>query len=132
MRELSWLALDTQRRQVADVHGTLLMAGADRLGGGTGTPVVSQRSEAGQGILGSKAGRGKYDMWYDWVVKALVSSCMSVGRPLAERLDLPCLAITAVNILEAGGLTKPEKFIWERSKKILIFLEKKTFAESKP
>ena len=70
---------------MADVHGTLLMAGADRLGGGTGTPVVSQRSEAGQGILGSKAGRGKYDMWYDWVVKALVSSCILVGRPLAER-----------------------------------------------
>ena len=89
MRELFWLSVDAQRRQVAYVHGTLLMAGADRLGGGTGTPVVSQRSEAGQGILGSKAGRGKYDMWYDWVVKALVSSCMSVGRPLAERLDLP-------------------------------------------
>ena len=32
-------------------------------------------------------------MWYDWVVKALVSSCMSVGRPLAERLDLRCLAM---------------------------------------
>ena len=43
--------------------------------------------------MGSQGGRGKYDMWYDWVVKALVSSCMSVGRPLAERLDLPCLAM---------------------------------------
>jgi len=51
------------------VHGTLLMSGADRLCGDTGTPVVSQRKEAGKGILGRKSGRGKYDMWYDWVVK---------------------------------------------------------------
>ncbi len=57
------------------------------------TPVVSQRSEAGQGILGSKAGRGNYDMWYDWVVKALVSSCISVGCPLTEHLDLSYLTI---------------------------------------
>ncbi len=58
---------------MVDVHGTLLMTGTDRLGGDTGTPVVSQRSEAGQGILGSKVGRGKYGMWYDWVVKSLIS-----------------------------------------------------------
>ena len=75
----------------------LLMTGTDRLRGDTDTPVVSQRSEVGQGILGIKAGRGKYDMWYDWVVKALVSSCMSVGRPLTEHLDLPCLVITVVS-----------------------------------
>ncbi len=81
---------------MTDVHGTLLMEGTDCLGGGTDTPVVSQRSEAGQGILGNKVGRGKYDMWYDWVTKAIVTSCMSVGIPLAERLDLSCLAITAV------------------------------------
>ena len=73
---------------MTDVYGTLLMSGVDRLGGDTETPVVSQRSEAGHGILRNKAGRGKYDMWYDWVVKLLVSSCMSVGSPLTERLDL--------------------------------------------
>ena len=40
-------------------HGmNLLMAGADLLNGGTGTPAVSQRSESGQGILGAKEGRG--------------------------------------------------------------------------
>ena len=71
-----------------DVHGTLLMTGTDRVGGDTGTPVVSQRSEVGEGILGSKTGRGKCDMWYDWVVRALVSSFMSVGRPLTERLAI--------------------------------------------
>ena len=42
-RELSWMSLDVQRRHVTDVHGTLLMTGTDRLGGGTDTPVVSQR-----------------------------------------------------------------------------------------
>ena len=72
----------------------LLMTGTDRLDGGTGTPGVSQRSEAGRGKLVAKTGRGKYDMWYDWVVKALLSSCMSVGRSLAERHDMPCLAIS--------------------------------------
>ena len=71
-RELSCLSLDTQRRQVTDVHGTLLMTSTDRLGGDTGTPVVSQRSEGGEGILEIKSGRGKYDMWYDWVVKEIV------------------------------------------------------------
>ena len=44
------------------MHGTLSMSGVDRLGGDTDTPVVSQRSVAGQGIQGSKTGRGKYDM----------------------------------------------------------------------
>ena len=78
-RDISWLSLDTYRRQVSDLHGTLLMEGDDRLGGGTDTPVVSQRSEVGEGILGIEGGRGKYDMWYDWVVKSIVSSFMSVG-----------------------------------------------------
>ncbi len=68
------------------------MAGADRLDGGTGTPAESQLSEAEQGILRNKVGRAKYDMWYDWVVKALVSSCMFVGRSLAERRDMICFA----------------------------------------
>ena len=76
------------------MYGTLMMTGTDRLGRGTVTPVVSQRSEVGQGVLGRKSGRGKYDMWYDWVVKEFVSSCMSVGRPLSEHLDLSCLVMT--------------------------------------
>ena len=54
---------------MTDVHGTLMMSGWRYR-----YTVVSQLSETGQGILGSKTGRGKYDMWYDWVVKALVSS----------------------------------------------------------
>ena len=51
----------------------LLMAGPDRLGGRTGTSVVSQRSEAGQGILVAKSGRGNYDVWYDVVCKVVMS-----------------------------------------------------------
>ena len=74
---------------------TLLMTGTDLLDGDTGPSTISQRSEAGRVKLGVKSGRGKYDMWYDWVVKALLSSCMSVGRSFAERPDMPCLAITA-------------------------------------
>ena len=77
---------------------SLLMVVVDRLGRVTDTTVVSQRSEVGQGILGSKTGRGKYDMWwYDWVVKTLLSSCMSVGRfglSLTEHHDMKCLTIT--------------------------------------
>ncbi len=38
----------------------LPMEGTDLLDGGTGTSVVSQRSESGQGILGDEEGR---DMW---------------------------------------------------------------------
>ena len=45
----------------------LLMTGTDRLDGGVDTSVVSQRSESGQGILTTKAGRGKYDVLYDVV-----------------------------------------------------------------
>ena len=79
----------------------LLMAGADRHNGGTGTPVVSQRSESGQGILGPKEGRG---MWvWSAVVLAVLSSRMSVGGcSLAGRRDnVPCLAITAIPV--SGG-----------------------------
>jgi hypothetical protein len=47
--------------------------GADRLNGGTDTPAISQRSEAGQVILGAKEGRG---MWV-WSVLAVLSSRMS-------------------------------------------------------
>ena len=72
------------------------MAGADRLDGGTGTPVVSQRSDSGQGILAAKAGRGKYDVLYDVVCKA-VMSFMSAGCSWAVLRDTPpCLAITAI------------------------------------
>ena len=54
----------------------LLMAGADLLNATTGT-AVSQRSEAGQGILGGKEGKG---MWvWSVVVLAVLSSCMSVA-----------------------------------------------------
>jgi hypothetical protein len=52
----------------------------------TGPPAISQRSEAGRGKLRSKSGRGKYDLCYDWVVKALLSSCMSVRRSFAEHV----------------------------------------------
>jgi len=69
----------------------LLMAGADRLNGGTDTPAISQQSEAGQVILGAKEGRG---MWV-WSVLAVLSSRMSAGGcSLAGRRDnVPCLAI---------------------------------------
>ena len=75
----------------------LQMAGADLLDGGTGTPAVSQRSEAGYGILSAKEGIGKYDMWYDVVCKvAFMSSCMSSGSSLAGGRDMvPC--ITAIS-----------------------------------
>ena len=45
---------------------------------------MSQRSEAGRGILCAKEGIGKYDMWYGVVCKAVMSSCMSAGCSLAE------------------------------------------------
>ena len=60
-------------------------------------------SESGRVKLGVKSGRGKYDVWYDWVVKALLSSYMSVGRSFAERPDMPCLAITANFTADGGG-----------------------------
>ena len=69
------------------------MSGADLLDGGTGPPVISQRSEAGIGKLDAKSGRGKYDMWYDWVVKSFLSSCMSVGHSFEERSDMSYLAM---------------------------------------
>ena len=59
------------------------MAGADRLGGVTGTPVVSQRSETGQGILVVKSGRGKYDVLYDVVCKTV--NVTHVGRLILGR-----------------------------------------------
>jgi hypothetical protein len=76
------------------VGQNLLMAGADRLSGGTGTPAVSQRSESGQGILGAKAGRGM--LLWSAVVVAVLSSRMSAGGcSLAGRRDnVPCLATT--------------------------------------
>ena len=76
------------------------MTGSDLLDGDTDPPVISQRSETGGVKLGAKSGRGKYDIWYDWVVKAILSSCMSVGSSFAERPDMPCLDITE----KFGGL----------------------------
>jgi hypothetical protein len=75
----------------------LLMSGDDLLGAGTGTTVVSQRSEAGlDQEYCTKAGIGKYDMLYDVVCEAVMSSCMSAGCYLTERRDMvPYLAITA-------------------------------------
>ncbi len=72
------------------------MSGDDLLGAGTGTTVVSQRSEAGlDQEYCTKAGIGKYDMLYDVVCEAVMSSCMSAGC-LTERRDMvPYLAITA-------------------------------------
>ena len=51
------------------------MTGTDLLNGGTDTPAISQRSEAGRGILVAKEGRG---MWV-WSSVVAVLSCMSVG-----------------------------------------------------
>ncbi len=73
----------------------LLMAGADLLDAPTGT-AVAQRSEAGQGILGAKEGKG---MWvWSAMVLAVLSSRMSAGGcSLAGRRDnVSCLAITAI------------------------------------
>ena len=47
-------------------------AGVDLLDGVTGTSVVSQRSESGQGILGVKEGRGMR-LWSTVVVVVLSS-----------------------------------------------------------
>ena len=71
------------------------MAGADLLEAPTGT-AVAQRSEAGQGILGVKEGKG---MWvWSVVVLVVLSSRMSVGGcSLAGRHDnVPCLRITTI------------------------------------
>jgi hypothetical protein len=63
----------------------LLMSGADLLEAPTGTS-VAQRSEAGQGILGVKEGKG---MWvWSAVLLAVLSSRMSAGGcPLAGCRD---------------------------------------------
>jgi hypothetical protein len=69
----------------------LLMAGDDLFDSPTGTS-VAQRSEAGQGILGAKEGKG---MWvWSAMVLAVLSSRMSAGGcSLAGRRDkMPCLA----------------------------------------
>ena len=46
------------------------MSGDDRLGGDTDTPVVSQRSEPGQGILSVKTDilGGKYNVVFEGVL----------------------------------------------------------------
>ena len=66
----------------------LLMAGDDLLDAPTGTAVATW-SETGQGILGTKEGKG---MWvWSAVVLAVLSSRMSAGGSCG-----PCLAITAI------------------------------------
>jgi hypothetical protein len=72
----------------------LMMTGDDLLDTPTGT-VVTQRSEAGQGLLGVKEGKGMW-VWSDMVLPVL-SSRMSVGGySLAGRHDnVSCLTITA-------------------------------------
>ena len=57
------------------------MAGADRLDRGTGTPVISQRSESGQGILVAKAGRVEYDASYDASYDVVCKAVMSFMSP---------------------------------------------------
>ena len=57
------------------VGQNLLMAGTDRLDGGTDTSVVSQRSESGQGILTVKVGRGKYDVVCKTVMSFMWAGC---------------------------------------------------------
>jgi hypothetical protein len=79
----------------------LLMSGTDLLDAPTGT-VVTQRSEAGQGILGAKEGKG---MWvWSGMVLVVLSSRMSVGGcSLAGRHDnVPCLVITAISKVEGS------------------------------
>ena len=73
-----------------------MRAGTDRLDGGTGTPVVSQRSESGQAILSVKEGSGMW-LWSDVEVVVLsshmsVTSCSLTGR----RDNVQCLTITAI------------------------------------
>jgi hypothetical protein len=74
----------------------LVMTGTDRLNGGTDTPVISQRSEAGQVILDAKAGRG---MWVCSVLVVLSSrlsdgTCSLVGH----RDNVSCVFITVISI----------------------------------
>ena len=63
----------------------LLMTGSDLLDGDTDTPVVSQRSESGSGILGVKEGRSTW-LW-SVVVVVLLSHMSVVGFSLAGRHD---------------------------------------------
>ena len=71
----------------------LLMSCVDRLDVGTDTTVVSQRSESGQGIPGTKTGRV---MWLLYVVEVVVlsSHMMSVLSLTGHRDNVSCLTIT--------------------------------------
>jgi hypothetical protein len=71
------------------------MSEDDLLNVPTGTAVATW-SETGQGILGSKEGKG---MWvWSAVVLAVLSSRMSTGGSSLEgrRDNVPCLLITAI------------------------------------
>ena len=75
----------------------LVMTGTDRLDGGTGTSVVSQRSESGQGILSAKEGRGMW-LWSDVEVEVLSSHMTTGDCSLAGHRDnARCLVITAIS-----------------------------------
>ena len=65
----------------------LFDAGADLLDGDTGPPVISQRSEAGRGMLCAIGGIGKYDKWYGVVCKDVLSSSMSARCSLPGGRD---------------------------------------------
>ena len=67
--------------------------------------VVRHSRRCSRGKLGVKSGRGKYDMWCDWVVKVFLSSCMSVGRSLTEHLDMSSLVITAI-LMERHNMSR--------------------------
>jgi hypothetical protein len=70
----------------------LLMTGADLLDTPTGTE-VAQRSEAGQGILGDKEGKGMW-VWSAMVLVVLSSRMSDGGFSLAGRHDnVSCLVI---------------------------------------
>ena len=82
-----------------------VMSGDDRLGGDTVTDVVSHRSEVGQGILGTKTCRGKYDILYDVVYKVVMSSmsCMSSDCSVTEHRDtMSCLDPQPLEIPSLG------------------------------
>jgi hypothetical protein len=76
------------------------MAGDDLLDAPTGT-AVAQRSEAGQGILGAKEGKGM-SVWSAMVLAVLSSRMSAGGCSLAGRRDLPNLAITAICIVHTS------------------------------
>jgi hypothetical protein len=88
-----WSVVTSEMSRHPNTGQNLLMSGTDLLNGGTGT-VVSQLSESGQGIMCTKEGIGKYDMWYGVVCKTVMSWTSSVfslggGRDTVSFLVIP-------------------------------------------